>query len=108
MQQRFTVPPHTQDQGGGVLELCLRGNALLHIADITSFHAALVGGGMKDGLLFRSGHLSDGQMHSHALQFSKLPQQSLFFRRGRISTQHHHSAISISENEISFSMQRAA
>ena len=67
MQQGFTITPHTQNQGGGVLKFGLRGDALLHVADVTPLHAAFVCCGMKNGFLFRSGHLSDGQMHGHAL-----------------------------------------
>ena len=93
MKQRLLFPAKGVDEGGHILELGLRRDALLHVVQVATLHPTLVGGCMENGIFLCGCDLPGGQVQRYAPQLSQLTQEGQLLCRGGIAAQNHHRAV---------------
>ena len=75
---------HGGDECGHVLEIGLRGDALLHVVGTAALQTAAVGGVLDDLLLLRRCHLPGVDDEHDAAVLSQMAEERQFLRSGGI------------------------
>ena len=83
-----------------ISQVGLRRDALLVVVGVAPLHAAFVGGGMEDGVLFGGRDLPRRQAQVDTAHIAKAPQQRQLIRHGRVAFQRHRRVIAAAEDEV--------
>ena len=100
VDERLLFLPLLRQQLRHIPQVGLRRDALLVIVRVAPLHAAFVGGGMEDGVLFGRGDLPRRQTQVDAAHIAKAPQQSKLIRYGRVAFQCHRRVIPAAKDEV--------
>ena len=100
VDERLLFLPLLCQQLRHIPQVGLRRDALLVIVGIAPLHAALVCGGMEDGVLLGGRDLPRRQAQIDAAHIAKAPQQRQLIRHGRVAFQCHRRMIAAAEDEV--------
>lgn len=100
VDERLLFLPLLRQQLRHISQVGLRRDALLVIIGIAPLHAAFVGGGVEDGVLFGGRDLPRRQAQVDAAHIAKAPQQRQLIRHGRVAFQRHCRVIAAAEDEV--------
>ena len=100
VDERLLFLPLLCQQLRHIPQVGLRRDALLVVIGVAPLHAAFVGGGVEDGVLFGGRDLPRRQAQIDAAHIAKAPQQSKLIRHGRVAFQCHRRVIPAAKDEV--------
>ena len=100
VDERLLFLPLLCQQLRHIPQVGLRRDALLVVVGVAPLHAAFVGGGMEDGVLFGGRDLPRRQAQVDTAHIAKAPQQRQLIRHGRVAFQRHRRVIAAAKDEV--------
>ena len=100
VDERLLFLPLLRQQLRHIPQVGLRRDALLVVVGVAPLHAAFVGGGMEDGVLFGGRDLPRRQAQVNTAHIAKAPQQRQLIRHGRVAFQRHRRVIPAAEDKM--------
>lgn len=98
--QGLPVPVHGGDERGHVLEIGLRGDALLHVVGAAALQAAAVGGILDDLLLLRRRHLPGVNDEGDTAVLSQVAQECQLLRGGGVASNSQGAVVGAAEDVV--------